>query len=187
MAVAIRRLQFHIYPLLVDSQWDSGLDLLTYSLWICLIDRGTISLAVKIIADVPQNRFLLIHIPIDSRFRKPAPSPLHNITAISPPNSPSPTSPRTNRQFASYDDASIGTAVSVSIPQSIKTPTTATLVTDLHSPRLDSRAKLDHGKSRDNSNSAGPEQSEQRKLLGYVAMSRWGFDYFVDALTAGLL
>lgn len=114
---------------------------------------------------------LLIHGPSEFRFRKPAPSPLHNTTAISPPHSPSPSSPRSSRPFASYDDASVVAAVSVATSQSLRTPTTAPFVTDLRAPRRDSRAKADTDESRDNSDSCSTEASKQAGSSGFVDLA----------------
>lgn len=121
---------------------------------------------------VSQHLAILITTSFDSRFRKPAPSPLHNITAISPPNSPSPASQRFTRPIASYD-ASVETAVSVPISQiTLKSPTTARLVTGLHPPRPDIRAKADIDESYDKSVSPSTETFKQTEALGSSLVQR---------------
>ncbi|CAN8099187.1 unnamed protein product [Discula destructiva] len=94
-----------------------------------------------------------------ARFRKPAPSPLHNTTAVSPPTSPSPNGSTSNQPFALHD-ACVATLSPESFSSgSLTTPETAELAAIPSGP-------IDADTSHYNSDPNGTGTTDKKQAIG---------------------
>ncbi|KUI57570.1 GTPase-activating protein BEM3 [Cytospora mali] len=105
-----------------------------------------------------------------ARFRKPAPSPLHNTTAISPPNSPSPTKPKFNVSFGAH-----GSPITSPTTPSVSEASTKTDAEPI-SPRQKLDDDLDAERSYYHSDSSGTETPEDKPTPRPAASLRFPND-----------